>query len=115
MKQALLTSALKDAVASTNNKLAALSDSQLGALGESLASAKYSQKHEFEADDYGYQFLMSHGKNPRAMSLAFKKLKQMQEEAGAAKTSKINQLFSTHPDLDKRIERMDKKADKDGI
>ena len=115
MKQALLTSALKDAVASTNNKLAALSDSQLGALGESLASAKYSQKHEFEADDYGYQFLMSHGKNPRAMSLAFKKLKQMQEEAGAAKTSKINQLFSTHPELDKRIERMDKKADKDGI
>ena len=115
MKQALLTSALKDAVASTNNKLAALSDSQLGALGESLASAKYSQKHEFEADDYGYQFLMSHGKNPRAMSLAFKKLKQMQEEAGAAKTSKITQLFSTHPELDKRIERMDKKADKDGI
>lgn len=115
MKQALLTSALKDAVASSSNKVATLTDSQLGALGESLASAKYSRKHEDEADDYGYEFLKSHGKNPLAMALAFKKLQQMEQEAGASKTSKINQLFSTHPELDKRIERMEKRAAKDGL
>ncbi len=115
MKQALLTSALKDAVASSSNKVATLTDSQLGVLGESLASAKYSRKHEDEADDYGYEFLKSHGKNPLAMALAFKKLQQMEQEAGASKTSKINQLFSTHPELDKRIERMEKRAAKDGL
>ena len=115
MKQALLTSALKDAVASSSNKVATLTDSQLGALGESLASAKYSRKHEDEADDYGYEFLKSHGKNPLAMALAFKKLQQMEQEAGASKTSKINQLFSSHPALDKRIERMEKRAAKDGL
>lgn len=115
MKQALLTSALKDAVASSSNKVATLTDSQLGALGESLASAKYSRKHEDEADDYGYEFLKSHGKNPLAMALAFKKLQQMEQEAGASKTSKINQLFSTHSELDKRIERMEKRAAKDGL
>lgn len=115
MKQALLTSALKDAVASSSNKVATLTDSQLGALGESLASAKYSRKHEDEADDYGYEFLKSHGKNPLAMALAFKKLQQMEQEAGAAKSSKLNQLFSTHPELDKRIERMEKRAAKDGL
>ena len=115
MKQALLTSALKDAVASSSNKVATLTDSQLGSLGEALASAKHSRKHEDEADDYGYEFLKSHGKNPLAMALAFKKLQQMEQEAGASKTSKINQLFSTHPELDKRIERMEKRAAKDGL
>ena len=111
-KQSLLTSALKDAVASTGNVAAALTDSQLGALGESLAGATYSQKQEKEADDYGYK---SHGKNPRAMALSFKKLKALQEEQGIGKTSKMNQLFSSHPDLDLRIKRMEEQADKDGV
>jgi len=115
MKQALLTSALKDAVAATGSKAAALTDSQLGSLSEALASAKYSRKHENEADDYGYEFLMSHGKNPRAMALAFKKLQQMEKEAGSTGSSKINQLFSTHPELEKRIERMEKRAAEDGL
>ena len=49
------------------------------------------------------------------MALSFKKLKSMQEEAGAKKNSKINQLFSTHPDLDARIQRMEKRATDEGI
>lgn len=110
-KQALLTSALKDAAASTNKTVAALTDSQLGSLGEALAGATYSQKQEKAADDYGYEFLQSHGKNPRAMAQSFKKLKELQGEQ--AKTSKLNQLFSSHPDLDVRIKRMQERADKD--
>ena len=114
-KQALLTSALKDGISSQGGTGAALTDSQLGALGEALVSANYSQKQERAADDYGYEFLKSHGKNPRAMALSFAKLKQLQEEAGATKNSRINQLFSTHPDLDSRIKRMQQRADKDGF
>ncbi|MDO4319857.1 MAG: M48 family metallopeptidase [Bacteroidales bacterium] len=114
-KQALLTSALKDGIASSNGTAAALTESQLGSLGEALVSANYSQKQERAADDYGYEFLKSHGKNPRAMALSFAKLKQMQEEAGVTKDSKLNQLFSTHPDLDSRIKRMEQRANKEGF
>lgn len=56
-RTALLTSALKDGVASQGGKLAELTDSQLGSLTEALVNARYSQKQECEADDYGYEFL----------------------------------------------------------
>lgn len=114
-RTALLTSALKDGLSSQGGKAAALTQSQLGDLSEALVSATYSQKQEKNADDYGYEFLKSHGKNPWAMALSFQKLKQMQEEAGAQKSSKLNQLFSTHPDLDVRIKRMEDRATKEGI
>ena len=112
-KQALLTSALKDAVASTSNKVAALTDSQLGSLSESLASASYSKKQESQADDYGYDFLKSNGKNPLAMAKSFTKLKELQ--GSSQKSSKMSQLFSSHPDLDARIKKMQQRAAKDGI
>lgn len=96
-------------------KAAALTDSQLGDLGEALVNSTYSQKQEKDADDYGYEFLKKCGKNPWSMALAFKKLKQLEEEAGAKKDSKLKQLFSTHPDLDARIKRMEERATADGI
>ena len=114
-RTALLTSALKDGVSSQGGKAAALTESQLGDLGEALVNARYSQKQERDADDYGYEFLKQAGKNPWAMALSFRKLKQMQEEAGAGKSSKLNQLFATHPDLDVRIERMETRATSEGI
>lgn len=114
-RTALLTSALKDGISSTGGKAAALTDSQLGNLGEALVNANYSQKQEREADDYGYEFLKKAGKNPWSMALSFRKLKSMQEDAGAKKGSKINQLFSTHPDLDDRIKRMEERATTEGV
>lgn len=114
-RTALLASALRDGVSANGGKAAQLSDSQLGDLGEALANATYSQKQERDADDYGYEFLKSAGKNPWAMACSFRRLKQMQEEAGAQKSSKINQLFSTHPDLDVRIKRMEERAMAEGI
>lgn len=113
-RTALLTSALKDGVASGGGKAAQLTDSQLGELGEALVSATYSQKQERDADDYGYEFLKQAGKNPWSMALSFRKLKQLQEEAGTGKNSRLNQLFSTHPDLDVRIGRMEERARAEG-
>lgn len=55
----LLTGALKDGIASTGGKAAALTESQLGSLTQSLVNAKYSQKQESEADDCGYDFLVA--------------------------------------------------------
>lgn len=113
-KQALLTSALKDGISSTGGVAAALSDSQIGAVGEALMSAKFSQKQEKAADDYGYEFLRDNGKNPVAMSKSFEKLLELEEQAGVD-NSKLNQLFSTHPDLKTRIKRMQDRARKDGL
>ncbi len=114
-RTALLTSALKDGISSQGGTAAKLTDSQLGDLGEALVNSTYSQKQERDADDYGYEFLKKSGKNPWAMALSFRKLKQMQDEAGAQKNNKLNQLFSTHPDLDIRIKRMEERATSEGI
>lgn len=114
-RTALLTTALKDGISAQGGTAAKLTDSQLGELGEALVNSTYSQKQERDADDYGYEFLKKAGKNPWAMALSFRKLKQMQEEAGVQKNSKLNQLFSTHPDLDTRIKRMEEKATSEGI
>ena len=114
-RTALLTSALKDGVSSQEGKIATLTDSQLGDLTEALVNARYSQKQECGADDYGYEFLKKAGKNPWAMALSFRKLKELQEQSGAQLSSKLNQLFSTHPDLNLRIKRMEERATSEGI
>lgn len=114
-RTALLASALRDGISSAGGIVAKLSDSQLGSLGEAVANSKFSQKQEYAADEYGYNFLKSHGENPWAMALAFEKLQQMEAEMGADKTSKVQQLFSTHPDLANRIKRMTEMATNDGF
>ncbi len=61
-RQALLTSALLDGVASTGSKAASLTDSQLGSLGEALVGASYSKKQRTQPTTTVYEFLASHGK-----------------------------------------------------
>ena len=113
-KTELLTGALKDAVASTGGKAAALTESQLGTLGESLINAKYSQKQEKEADDCGYDFLKSKGKNPWGIVMSFEKLQKLEGDAGS-KQSYITKMFSSHPETQARIDAMTKRCEKDGI
>ena len=107
-KKALLTSALRDAAGSANGNVAKLTDSQLGDLGESLAGAQFSQKQEYAADEYGYEFLKRAGKDAKSMASALRVIQKMQDDAGAG-TDKINALFSSHPDSAKRAERLEKK------
>lgn len=113
-KNALQTAALMDVIASTGSTAAALTDSQFGALAQNLASAKYSKSQENNADDYGYAFLKKNGKNPAAMVKAFQKLKQMEDSSGSKPSAGMAQLFSTHPDINKRISRMQAKCKADG-
>lgn len=111
-KTQLLTGAAKDAVASTGGTAAKLTDSQLGDLGESLINAKFSQKQEKEADDCGYDFLVSKGKNPWGIVMSFEKLQSMEGEN--AKQSYISKMFSSHPETKARIEAMTKRCQQDG-
>lgn len=110
-KTELLTGALKDAIASTGGVAAQLSESQLGALGQSLVGAKFSQKQEKEADDYGYEFLKSHGKKPWGMVSSFEKLSAGEN----GESSYVQKMFSSHPDTQERIKRLSQRAEKDGI
>ena len=110
----LLTGAAKDAIASAGGVAAKLTESQLGNLGQSLLNAKYSQKQEKEADNCGYDFLISTGKNPWGMVMAFEKFIKMEQEAGS-KSSYVQKMFSWHPETQSRIDAMTKRCQKDGI
>ena len=112
MKQALLNSALFDGIGSTGDLAASLTDSQLGTIGQSLLSSKYSRKQETNADDYGYDFLKNSGKNPWAMAMAFSKLQEL--EAGGSSNALVN-MFSSHPQTKDRISNIIKKCKKDKI
>ena len=104
-KTALLTSALKDMVGAAGSTAAALTDSQLGELGEALAGAQYSQKQEYAADEYGFNFLKKAGKDPKAMASALRVIQKLYDTSG---DGVINALFSSHPDSGKRADRLDK-------
>ncbi|MBK7882569.1 MAG: M48 family metallopeptidase [Chitinophagaceae bacterium] len=109
-KTALLASAFRDAAASQSGVAAALSETQLGDLAEAVANAQFSQKQESKADDYGFDFLKRNGYDVNAMGSAFRKLLELQGEGGGKKGK---QAFSSHPDTEKRAERMEKKAEKE--
>lgn len=113
-RQQLLTGALKDAAGAASSKVAALTDSQLGTLGESLIGAKFSQKQEKEADNCGYDFLVSKGRNPWGMVMAFEKFQKMEQDGGT-KMSYMDKMFSSHPETEARIKAMTKRCEKDGF
>lgn len=112
MQHAILTDAFMEGLGSTSATVATLTDSQLGKIGEAISGAKYSQKQESNADDYGYDFLKRNGKNPWSMAQAFAKLQSME---GSSSNSGLKQMFSSHPATNKRIERVVKRCQKDKI
>ncbi len=111
-KKALLTAAARDGLTSLGGTIGRLSRSSLGDLSETLIGAKHSRKAEEKADDYGYAFLKENGKNPWAMAMAFEKMLQLEESGHQGAWMEI---LSDHPATVKRIERMSKKAKKDGF
>ena len=86
-----------------------LTDSQLGDMAQALAGAQYSQKQEYEADEFGFQFCIDNGRDPYGMSNSLNKLLQLSESE--AKSSKFMQMFSSHPETQKRADRVKEKAD----
>ena len=85
------------------------SDSKVGDMAQALAGAQYSQKQEYEADEFGFQFCIDNGRDPYGMSNSLNKLLQLSESE--AKSSKFMQMFSSHPETQKRADRVKEKAD----
>ena len=113
MQREMLTSAALQGLAATGEKAAALTDSQFGALGQVILSAKYSRQMETEADDYGYCYLCEAGKNPWAMVKSFEKMQAL-ENGTQAQQSGVANLFSSHPDTQSRIDHISQRCINDG-
>ncbi len=91
------SSAVRKAVSSQNSAVGELARSVVGSLAESLMNAQFSQLEEKEADDYGLGFLKREKySTPDAVS-ALQKI---------AKLSKGHSFLSSHPDPEKRAERL---------
>ena len=85
----------------------------LGAVGESselLVNQSFSQEYELEADDVGWQSLVTAHIDPRGLADMLRKLQAEQQQMHAA----MPQLhaFSSHPATQKRIQRLDAKWNK---
>ncbi len=113
MQKSMLTSAALQGLASTGGTIAALTDSQFGALGEVILNAKFSRDMESEADDYGYNYLCEAGKNPWSMVQSFEKLQKL-SSGTSAQASAVSNLFSSHPDTQSRIEHITQRCMQDG-
>ena len=108
MKNAYLASAARNAAGAAGGTVGRLSESQLGELATAFADAKFSQKQEYEADDYGFEFSVKYGFSPYGMANSLNKLVEL---SGGEKASAIQKMFSSHPDSAKRAARMKEKAD----
>ena len=109
MKNAYLSSAARNAAgAAEGSTLAKLSDSQLGEVVTAFTGAQFSQKQEYEADEYGFEFSVKNGFSPYGMGNSLNKLVELSK---GAKSSTVQKMFSSHPDSEKRAARMKEKAD----
>ncbi len=115
-KAALYASAARDGLSIGDGAVARIAQGETGSLAEGLMNAKYSRTREIEADEFGYNFLKSHGKNPWYMAMALQKLLDSQKGGTGNKYARaLKTMFSTHPDLQERIEKLSKRARKEGI
>jgi len=112
VKAAYKKEALLDAAASQSDKIATLSDSQLGKIGNAMVDSKHSRKQETEADEYSYEFMKRNGYDVNAVESAFNILAKMSE---GAESSFLTRMTSSHPDAKDRAEKSKKKATKDGL
>ncbi len=115
-KTSLYASAARDGLSLDDGRIGQLAQGELGGLAEGLMNAKYSRTQENEADAYGYEFLKSHGKNPWYMAMALQKLLDAQTGRISNKYVRALQtMFSTHPDLQERVEKLSNRALKEGF
>ncbi len=112
MKAAYKKEALIDLAASQSDKVAAITDSQLGKLGSAMIDSKHSRKQESEADSYSYDFMKRNGYNVNAVESAFSILAKMSAGTNA---SFLDRMMSSHPDSQERADNAKKRAEIDGL
>ena len=110
MKKTYMAYAARIALGSTGSVLGQLSTSVLGDVAQSYLNAQYSQKQEFAADEYGFQFAIDQGYTPYSMYNSLVKLMQLNSQNGT-RPSGTQTAFSSHPATEERAARMKAAAD----
>jgi len=111
MKAAYRKAALIGAVSSQSDKIAAMTDSQLGQIGNAILDSRYSRKQESEADAFAYEFLKRNKYDVNAEEAAFEILAKM----SAGGSDFLTQMMSSHPDPTVRAETAKARAIADGL
>lgn len=107
MKKAYMASAAQDLLGAAGT-LGALTSATVGSIASAYVNAQFSQKQEYAADDYGFQFAINSGYSKYAMYNSLNKLATLSE---GSSTSTLAQKFSDHPDSQARAARQKAKAD----
>lgn len=90
----------------------AISQGFLGDLGQQLAQNAYSRRQEYEADEASFQYCITNGVDAFAMYRALNVLVSLNGNSGTQ--SSVAQMFSTHPDSQKRAARIKEMAEAAG-
>jgi len=99
---AYATAAARNAAsAASNSAVAALSQSQLGEIGEALVNAQFSQSQESAADDFSFDLLKKRGIKLDGLASAFDKLAKL--DGGESS------MFSDHPGSKDRADHIRKR------
>ncbi len=107
LKKAYMASAASDLVGAAGT-VGAVTQGIAGNIAEALVNAQFSQKQELKADEYGFDFAIALGYSPYSMAKSLEKLKNLAE---GTQSSKVAQMFSSHPDNLKRAQKMRERAD----
>jgi metalloprotease len=112
IKAAYKKEALLDAVGSQSDKVAAITDGQIGNIGKALMHSSHSRKQESEADLFAYDFMKRNKYNVNAVESAFLLLAKQSE---GADSNFITKMMSSHPDPKERAQIAKEKAIADGL
>jgi metalloprotease len=112
IKAAYKKEALLEAAASQSDKVAAVTDSQLGKIGNAMIDSSHSRQQESDADLFSYEFMKRNGYNVNAVESAFTILAKMSE---GADSSFLARMMSSHPEAKLRAEEAKKRAEADGL
>ena len=107
MKKAYMTSAAADLIGAAGS-VGAVAQAMTGQIAEAYVNAQFSQKQEYAADDFGFEFAVKTGHSPYSMCNALEKLVNLSQGSQA---SAVAQMFSSHPDSAKRAARIKSKAE----
>lgn len=112
VKAAYRNEALLDAVASQSDKVAKVTDGQLGKIGTALLSNAHSRKQESDADMFSYDFMKRNGYNVNAVESAFSILAKLSE---GTESNIITRMMSSHPDPKDRALKAKERAIAEGL
>lgn len=112
VKAAYKKEALIDAIGSQSDKVAAITDGQIGNIGKALLNNSHSRQQESEADMYSYEFMKRNKYNVNAVESAFSILAKQSE---GAQSNFITKMMSSHPEPKERAQLAKERAVADGL